>query len=259
MNGAHRMMKQICIFLFSLWLSAPGWAFDVGLPGSGKDPAGSYALELVAERFEREIHQDIRGLNDTFFGEQEEARLYTRLSYRLRPDWWLLAHAGMSDSEGSEDPAVLLGATAMWSRPFGRGAEAHVYLGGQWVDGITYQRAGGEVAGVLTADETRKEQHMEGTLGFYVSTNFDLNESWDLAPYIGMQLSFFRGTGEESFFFSGAPELPGGRVSGIDFKEDGQLGSTLGLRLDGPAGWYLRVEGRIIDQKSLSAGLGRDF
>ena len=111
----------------------------------------------------------------------------------------------------------------------------------------------------LTADETRKEQHVEGTLGFYVSTNFDLNESWYLAPYIGMQLSFFRGTGEESFFFSGAPELPGGRVSGIDFKEDGQLGSTLGLRLDGPSGWYLRVEGRIIDQKSLSAGLGRDF
>jgi hypothetical protein len=252
-------MKQICILFLIISLVQQARAFDVGLPGAGETPAGPYALELVVEQFDREIHQEIRGFDGTFFGDQTEDRIYAHFGYRFNSAWSLQLKTGMSDSTSSEDPALLLGATTMWSNPFAHGARAHVYIGAQWVDGITYKTPASSVGGVRLAAESRKEEHLEGTIGFLVSKDFTLNPTWGLTPYLGMQLSVFRGKGEESFFLSSAPDVATQRESGLDFEEDGQLGSTLGLRVDAPADWYFRIEGRIIDQQSVSAGFGRDF
>lgn len=237
--------------------AAAARAADVGLP----PPAGRpHSVEVYYEHFSRNISQDF--VSGTGVGDQEEGRYLARYARRVSPRLMLQATAGMADSDTAENHAPLLGLGARLHALRSSVLDLDVFAAGAYVHGIRYESAGsverdadGHVLAEIPAVE-QTESYFEFMGGLAVSRSVKLGEKLSCTPYGGIMVSKIDGHEEYDLTFPGD-----GRTETVegDLRESGLASLFAGLALTFNEAWSLRLEGRLLNQASFSAGVSRSF
>ena len=165
--------------------------------------------------------------------------------------------AGLADAKNAEDFAPLFGAGIQAAAYEADGLRFNVFAAGRYVSGIEYKDKGFIVEDFFTITEfpdvTREEDYYELGGGFTLSKTINTSDKTQITPYGGLVVALIRGSGEETFeYFVVEPGVE--KDSSVDFEEDGPISIVAGVAVKFPSNVGLRLEGRFIDQSSITAG-----
>ncbi len=240
-------------------------AADTGGPVYAHAQNGG-ALSFIYERYERDVEfSTFRGVSTgpggTFdyiepgeSGKQEEDRILGRLS-------WLIGTAtlhvdvGMTDSKESEGYEFMFGGGFRVMPYQSDTIDISLFANGHYVPRIKYKASITDFElGRINFEQD--EKYWEASAGMILSRNIPLDNNASLAPYGGFMLSIFRGDVDITIDF---PDLATTAREKADLDDDGIFSLLGGVALHLDDVWSARVEGRFINQSSISVALTMAF
>lgn len=248
-----RFLPGLAGYLLSL--STP--ALDTALPFYGEDLDARITVEMLVEDMKRDIRQQDAFTGETFDGEQKEKRLIARVTGYPTERIQVYGLLGLANSEDADNFAPMLGGGIRARVGSMGGFRLGALAGGYWVEGIEYTSPG-----VLTPFEEfaasyREESYYEWGLGLVIDRAWLVTSRTQLVPFAGMTWSMMQADGKETFAYPTT-----GRIvhdDQVDFEDDSPFALVGGLALLVNRNFGLRIEGRFVDQTSLSAGLFFSF
>jgi len=255
-NIQHSKFSCVSLLLAGLWSSSAP-ALDVGPPVYRDDVDARVTVDVVYERLKRDIEQDIAFSDGTFFAEQEENRIVSRLFFYPAARVTMQVGVGFTDSDNSVDfaPMISAGMQTQLAR-FGP-MVLNGFLGGYYVDEIEYQTPGQLTFGGEFPGAQRFEKYYEVGGALTLSSNYDINSVVRLIPYAGFVASRMEAEGKETFSIVTTGETQ--TDTSVDFKDDSPVSAAVGIVLQVRRNFGLRFEGRLIGQSSYSAGVFFSF
>jgi hypothetical protein len=252
----RRIRKLLPGFLIGI-LPLTGRALDAGYPFFKNDVDEPLTLEVVFERLDRNIVQEVAFSGSRFAGDQEEDRLAGRLYYYATPRVTLHLQLGSTDAEQSSSNAPLAGG-GLSVRIWERGAlRLSGFASGTYVHEIEYRRPGVLTPLAEIAAVRRLESYAEYGGGARLSADVFTRPGIRLAAYGGVTFSVMEAEGEEHFTFTTTGQSQSDHS--VDFDEDGAGSLFAGLVLQRNANFGARLEGRFVDQSSYTAGIFFSF
>lgn len=255
MIGKHLRSGQLLIVL-TAWLAATAQATDVGLPLHSTATGDAGNMEFYFERFHRDIRQEF--IDGPANARQKEDRVIERINIHAGSRAALFAELGATRSDQAEHTVPLLGAGLALRLYEGPALNVNAFASGTYIHGIEY-RQGGYVTysepGYIWAEYPTVEQeetYYELNGGLTASRIFQLSRKIHWTPYAGLMLSELDGREEYKVTYrvNARTETQRGDLQG-----DGALCLLGGFGLTFGKDWCLRLEGRFVNQASVSAGL----
>ncbi|HMO41481.1 MAG TPA: hypothetical protein PKE26_15715 [Kiritimatiellia bacterium] len=230
---------------------------DVGAPLYLNTIGKSGSVEVYYEKYKRDIEQQGSDGN-LYLGEQQEDRVIARLNYHASTRASLYVEAGATDSDGSDGSAALVGGGLKLSLHDSQAFGVSLFAAITYVPEIEYKRDGFiDYANQLEYPSSlQTESYYEFSGGLILSKTFQMDEKSIITPYAGVMLS--RLDGDEDYEFTYPASGRNIRTTGTLEDED-PFSAFAGLSLVMNSTFGIRVEGRFVNQTSVSAGLSLFF
>lgn len=230
---------------------------DVGAPLYLNTIGKSGNIEVYYEKFKRDIEQQGSDGN-LYTSEQQEDRVIARLNYNASTRASLYIEAGATDSDGSDGAAALIGGGLKLSVHDSPAFGVSLFASITYVPEIKYKQDGFiDYANQLEYPSSlQTETYYEFSGGLILSKTFQLDDKSLITLYAGVMLS--RLDGDEDYEFTYPASRRNIRTTGTLEDEDPfSAFGGLSLVLNSTVG--IRVEGRFVNQTSVSAGLSLFF
>ncbi|HEY8240449.1 MAG TPA: hypothetical protein VIH35_03340 [Kiritimatiellia bacterium] len=258
----HHIARRISILpiLAVLVGALPARAHDAGPPIMKTALGKRFNVEVYFEKYQRDIEQEFASGTDT--AEQEEDRLLARLTFAPADFASLYLEGGATDSKDSEGEAPLFGGGVRLRAYSTPAVQVDVFGSVTYVDGIEYHVDGfvePETAGSFTVDHPdldQTESYYEYEGGILLSHVFQAGPKWTVTPYGGFLFSVL--DGDEEYDLTPHVPIPPFTIEG-DLKENGNFILAAGLLGTLNKTFGLRLEGRFVDEQSVSAGVSYFF
>lgn len=238
--------------------SSSASAFDVGEPAFGADIGNNARIEFVYEKFKRDIKLTsftvrVPGVVEERVPSETlkvEADAYiARLTIRMGDRAALFIEGGLLEFDEYDD-SWQAGGGFRYALVQAEHYDVSMFLAGRYAGDAKYKERGVDpLLGPYEFTETDKVYEAGG--GFLVSSKVALDQHIAVRPYAGILLSVMRGEVEakQTFdLFADVIEVD------ADVEEDGLVSLVAGLALLFGDSGGIRVEGRFIDQSSVSVG-----
>jgi hypothetical protein len=235
--------------------SLPVAAADVGLPFSAAENEKPRSAEIYFEHLSRNVSQDYVG--GTANGEQDENRYIARVEFRVGPRTSLSAEAGATDSDAAQNTAPLIGAGVRYSLCDNETLRANLFASGKYVSDINYKTAGnlatnqsGDSVEHPFIDQT--ESYFEFAAGAAIARDEKISSKITCTPYGGLMLSKLRGNEDYKLTYRIDPrnDSQTGHI-----RDSGSVSIFAGIAFAFSNTWGVRIETRVLNQSSYSAGL----
>ncbi len=248
---------MIAVFCALLMAATTCPAVDIGAPIYRADFGSGITLDLTYQSLKRDIEQETAFTDHTWTGEQEEKHYIAAILFPLNDRISGKLEAGLADSNGSEDIAPLFGAVLQAALYEVDGLCFNVFAAGRYVSGIEYRTEGVYFTegGIITEypEVTREEEYFELGGGLTLSKTISTGSKTKITPYGGLLLSLIDGSGEETF--RRYIVQPGTATDdSVDFEAENPFSIVGGISALFASNIGLRIEGRFVNQTSVSAG-----
>jgi hypothetical protein len=254
----RKKSRRLCIIQVALLAlaAARSRATDVGMPLHSEATGGGGNLEFYFEQFRRDIRQDFVDGPDT--AKQKESRIIERINVHAGSRAAVYAEIGATRSDQAEHVVPLFGAGLAVRLHESPALGVNAFASGTYIHGIEYRQSGYVTysePGYVWAeypDLDQRESYFEYNAGLTLSRLFRPNAKVICTPYAGLMLSGIDGTEEYhlTYHVNARTETRSGNLRG-----DGAISPFGGLGLTFSKDWCIRIEGRFVNQTSLSAGL----
>lgn len=239
-----------------------GYAADAGDPYTAAS-IKNVQVEFIYEKYDRDVE-----LSESQFtatgpggvipftvsgesGSQEEDRFMARLSLPAGNKMVIYLDGGITDSKDSVDPVAIFGGGLRVLAYESETVNATVFGSLHYVPEIEYKLSEFDVD-LGRGDFTQKESYWEANGGVNLSHSFPLGEGAALTPYGGIMISVLQGDEDFEAIF---PDV-GVTVKGSgDLEDDGVVGLFGGVAFKFSDNLGVRIEGRFLNQTSISAAL----
>lgn len=234
-------------------------ALDIGAPLYEKDAKGDLRLEMVVERFDRDVEtelafdRDASLLDESYEDGMDQTVFMGRLYLPLSPEGVLFVDAGVIDDDTADDTPLVVGLGAQIRIYDERAIRVNFVAEGHWVPSYDFSEHRTSPRNVSYTLEGDKDYYELGA-GLLVSGRADIDRQARLIPYGGIMLSMLKGSGDIEahdigYVFDGS----------LDMEEDQPVVAVAGVALLLQRSICLRLEGRFIGDSSISAGIGVAF
>ena len=265
---------QIFMIIVYIMLSHLAYAADIGAPITKADVNGVVRAELIYEKYDRKVEfpatsftavgNFIPGGSATFTvdpdtGKQEEKRVILRLLVPVSDNMIIHGDIGSTDSKDSEGSVPLLGLGLKYVGYNKNDTRIGFFIQGHYITEIEYETQDIDPTyGPGTISQ--KETYYEISTGLNVAKAFLLDDKTKLVPYVGAMISILNGKEDYTACYgcgSGGPAL---NITGSgDLKDNGIFAIFVGADLKFESNFGFHMEGRFINQSSLSASLFMSF
>jgi len=244
-------------------VTGPARAFDVDAPAFGSDVGERIQVSFIVDHVDRDIELE----PDTFIttgpagtiptdlpeadAEFEGTFFGLRASAPLGEKVVVFADASIADVEDSDDAAFLIGGGARLEA-YRRGPFHLALFGaGRYIPELDFDsRTFDVVLGNVDISEENEFYEING--GVLAAYEWELDGEASLLPYVGGMVSIFRGDSDVTFDFEDVAVTSTG---GGDIEEESLANVIVGLAFRFAEAAGFRVEGRFIDQTSVSGGV----
>lgn len=255
--NTRRHNYSIAVFFILLFVATTSPAIDIGAPIYRSDFGSGITLDLTYQSLKRDIEQETPFTDQTWKGEQEEKHYVAAIMFPLNDRVSGKLEVGLADSKGSEDIAPLFGAVLQAALYDVDGLCFNVFAAGRYVSGIQYKTEGVYFTqgGIITEypEVTREEEYFELGGGLTLSKIILTGNKTKINPYGGILLSLIDGSGEETF--RRYIVQPGTATDdSVDFEAENPFSIVAGISALFTSNIGLRIEGRFVNQTSVSAG-----
>jgi len=234
-------------------------ALDIGAPLYEKDTKGDLRLEMVVERFDRDVEtelafdRDASLLDEAYDDGMDQTVFMGRLHLPISTEGVLFVDFGIVDDDTADDTPFVVGLGAQL-RIYDEGTlRVNFVAEGHWVPSYDFSEHRTSPRNVSYTLKGDKDYYELGA-GLLVSGRADINRQARLIPYGGIMLSMLKGSGDIEahgigYVFDGS----------LDMEEDQPVVAVAGVALMLQRSITLRLEGRFIGDSSISAGIGVAF
>jgi len=247
--------------LLAMMVSVPQHvhALDVGAPMYQKDVKGDLGLELIVERFDRDVETELEFDDDASLLDEkdtdgiDQTAVMARLHLPLSSQASLFVDVGVIDDDDADDTPFAVGAGAQFKVYDERDLRVNFVAEGHWVPSYDFSEHRTSPRNISYTLKGDKDYYELGA-GLLVSGNARIDRQARLIPYGGIMVSMLRGSGDIEahdlgYVFDGS----------LDIKEDQPVVAVAGLAFVLQKNITLRLEGRFIGDSSISAGMGVAF
>ncbi len=224
---------------------------------------GHVRIELIYERYNRDV--ELSGGRFSATGPaatvpfvlpnrsalQEEERVSARLHFPTGRKIDVYLDAGMSKPEGSEGVVPIFGGGIRLLAYKGRSFDASIVGFGTYVPKIEYKASTLDPS-LGNIESEQEESYWEAGIGLELHRSFTLKKGFRFKPFGGFAVSFLRG---DEDFLDRYTNLGVTVIGTANLEEDGLLSLYGGFSFLLNRKFSLRIEGRFVNQTSLSAGL----
>lgn len=253
------MKKYVALVALTVALGGSTFALasDIGAPLYLNTVGRSGSIEVYYEKYERDIEQQASD-GSMFTGEQQEDRVIARLNYHASTKASLYVEAGMTDSDGSDGGAAIVGGGLKLSIHDSPAFGASLFASITYVPEIEYKHDGfiDYVNQLEYPDSLQTESYYEFSGGIILSKTIQMDEKSIITPYVGAMLSRLDGDEDYEFTYPAAGRKTE-TTGSLEDEDPFSVFAGLNLMLDSK--WGIRLEGRFVNQTSVSAGLSMFF
>ena len=238
----------IVVFVISLIWSVDIYALDVGSSIYSRVFEGKTSMEVFYESYERKIEMPQEGV-DISENDQKEDRVVARLNMAGTEKVIIHLDLGLTDSDESKGYEPLFGGGFI-IRAYSNSINVDVFGSGYYVPEIKYEDSGYDSKGRYF-EYSQEENYFEIGGGIALSKEFELDRQFSLIPYGGIFISILEGDEDYEYNWPGL----GKEVTDGEITNEGLLNLFLGVGVQIGHNWGIRVEGRFVEESSVSAGV----
>jgi len=258
---------QIFMIIVFVMLSHLAYAADIGAPITKADVNGVVRAELIYEKYDRKVEfskVDFTAVGpggtasftvDGDTGKQEEDRIMLRLIVPVSDKMSFHGDIGTIDSKDSEGAVPLFGAGLKYVGYNKNDTKIGLFVQGHYISEIEYKAQ--DIDAILgPGTYTQKESYYEISTGLTVAKVLLLDEQTNLIPYAGAMISFLNGKEDFKFQYPSSGVVITGKG---DLNDNGIFAVIAGADLKFESNFGIHMEGRFVNQSSVSASLFMSF
>ena len=267
--GVIVLISLVILLVMSTHLA---YAADIGAPITKADVNGVVRTELIYEKYDRKVELSSVNVTETSTiggtttytvegetGKQEEKRIILRLLVPVGENMIIFGDIGKTDSKDSAEARPFGGLGLKYLGYNKDNTRIGFFIQGHYVSEIEYNWQDVDpIYGPGTW--TQQESYYEISTGLNVAKTFLLDNKTQLVPYAGAMISILNGEEEFNVCYGCNTFGPALKITGSgELKDDGIFSVFAGADLKFRSNFGFHMEGRFINQSSLSASLFMSF